>query len=155
MDNQILSHKYNIFGRNGQENSQVKTPPPKCATYSQTSHRHKSVPDLHKCEHCHHLASHVHLTVYLSTCLSVRLKTADYDGCRLNMLSSPFLTGPKRQIVDATNSGWLPALQAHFQCNIFIIKMYTDSKTTWIVGETVSFYFRLCSMIYLFLEWRN
>ena len=84
--------------------SQVKTPSPKCATYSRTSHRHQSVPDNHKWKHCHHLASHVHLTFYLSICRSVRLKTADYNGCRLNMLSF-FLIGPKRQIVDATNSG--------------------------------------------------
>ena len=30
--------------------------------------------------------------------------------------------------------------------------MYTESKTTRTVKETVSFYFRLCSMIYLFLS---
>jgi hypothetical protein len=79
--------------------------PPKCATYSQTSQRHQSVQDIHKCKNYQVLASHVHLTVYLSTCRSVRLKTADYNGCRLNMLSSLFLIGSKRQIVDAMNSG--------------------------------------------------
>ena len=88
--------------------------PPKCATYSQTSQRHRSVQGIHKCKNYQVLASHVHLTVYLSTCRSVRLKTADYNGCRLNMLSSLFLIGSKRQIVDAMNSGWPPAFNHTF-----------------------------------------
>jgi hypothetical protein len=85
-----------------------KSPPPKCSRYS-------------KWKPYHSLASHVHLTVYLSTCRPARLKRADYNGCRLNMLSF-FLIGPKRQIVDATNSGWLPAFNHTFSADVMYRK---------------------------------
>ena len=126
--------------------SQVKTPPPKCATYSQTSHRHQSVPDLHKCKHYHPLASHAHPTVCL---------TGAVEDSRLQRLSSKHVIVSLSHWSKETNCWchefWLTAsLQSHFQCNILIIKMYTESKATWTVGETLSFYFRLCSVIYLF-----
>ena len=132
--------------------SQVETPPPTCATYSQTSHRHQSVPDTHKWKHCHHLAPYVRGT---SHCLLEHLLIIAAEDSRLQQLSSKhvfiFISYWSKAANCWCHEFWLTtSLQSHFQRNILIIKMYTESKITWTVGESVRFYFRLCSMICLF-----
>jgi hypothetical protein len=114
-----------------------KSPPPKCSRYSQV----KALPPFS--------------VTCTSHCLLEHLPTSTAEESRLQRLSSKhiiFLSHWSKEANCWCNEFWLTTRpQSNFQCNILIIKMYTESKITWTVGSTVRFYFRLCSMIYLFL----
>jgi hypothetical protein len=140
--------------------SQVKTPPPKYDRYK-WRHRHQSViltnkSPLPKCSRYSQVKTLPPFSVICAShCLLEHLPISAAEDSRLQQLSSKhvfiFLSHWSKDANCWCHEFWpTTSIQSHFQCNILIIKMYKESKITWTVEETVRFYFRLCSMIYLF-----